>query len=123
VKSDPLAATFQRCRASGGAENVPRKPGRPVKRTHDYYRQLLAAHEQAQAWFMGINSRAPTSVQQLYTAYFAHQLAEHSERPTKANGASFQRGIKTLRNELSEARRLLRCPENHAFTGTGTETQ
>jgi hypothetical protein len=118
--ADPVVATFQRCRTGAGAEDEPRKPGRPLKRTEDYYRQLLAAHARAEAWFIAANARRPKSVQQLYTAYFAQKLAEYSERPSRASGSQFQRGIKTLRNELSEARRLLRRPENDSFSGTTT---
>jgi hypothetical protein len=96
-----------------------RKPGRPVKRTPEYLMGLLAAHHEVEAWFIAEHGCKPFSDRQLYTEYFAREFTANGERGGRASTPAFQRALKTLRNELAEARRLERAsPENQGVSGT-----
>jgi len=88
-----------------------RKPGRPLKRTPEYLRGLLADHATVQAWFVSKFGGPASSDRHLYTAFFAHKFEAAGERAGRASSPDFQRVLKTLRNELAEARRGSRQQE------------
>lgn len=114
----PLAGVVSRYRgAIQRAEK--RKPGRPLKRNAEYLLALLVAHREVVAWFLAERGCHPSSDKQLYTAYFARQFETNGERAGRASSADFQGALKTLRNELAEARRLARAnPGNDQVLGT-----
>jgi|GEM_PF-2898000 len=101
-----------------------RKPGRPKKRTPEYLRVLLQTHREVQAWYVASHGGPASSDRELYTAFFAAQFTFRGERAARASTPEFQRALKTLRNELSVARRLHReRPENPAISGTPLSIQ
>jgi hypothetical protein len=114
----PLSAVVSRYR--GAIRRVEkRKPGRPLKRSADYFSALLVAHREVVAWFVAERGCQPSSDKQLYTAYFARQFERNGERAGRASTSDFQGALKTLRNELAEARRLERAnPGNDRVLGT-----
>lgn len=113
-----LAGVMERYRGKRESD-LKRKPGRPVKRTPAYLMTLLASHRSVEAWFLAEHGFKSTSDRKLYTEYFARQFIASGERSSRATTPAFQRALKTLRNELAEARRLERtCPENLAISGT-----
>lgn len=95
-----------------------RGPGRPRKRTREYLLALLNVHREVEAWFVAEHGRPPRSDRQMYTAYFAARFTAAGERASRASSAEFQGALKTLRNELAEARRLSTSPENAVILGT-----
>lgn len=114
----PLAGVVTRYR---GALQRPdkRKPGRPLKRSADYFRELLKAHREVVAWFVAERGCQPCSDVQLYTAFFGWQFENNGQRAGRASSTDFQGALKTLRNELAEARRLERAnPGNDVVSGT-----
>jgi hypothetical protein len=116
----PLAGVVSRYR---GPVQKPerRKPGRPLKRSEDYFRALLDAHREAVAWFLADRGCEPQSDCQLYTAYFARVFEANGERAGRASSTEFQGSLKTLRNELAEARRIERAnPVNAVISRTST---
>jgi hypothetical protein len=102
---DPFGSVLARYRR-GDPEPVRRKPGRPVKRTPEYFAVLLAKHKELEARYVAEHGAAPESVKSLYTAYFAELFTARGERASRASSADFQGALKTLRNELAVARRL-----------------
>lgn len=104
----PLASVLNRYRGSQESEPPSRGRGRPLKRNAEYLRQLIEAHRAVEAWFLEARGCRPSSDCQLYTAYFAERFKAGGERAGKAAAPDFQRSLKTLRNELAEARRLER---------------
>lgn len=109
----PLGGVLQRYRGRAPAPPK-RKPGRPRKRTPEYLMALLATHREIEAWFAQEHGCRHNSERQLYTSYFAREFTNAGERASRAQSADFQRALKTLRNELSEARRLLRSKPDNA---------
>lgn len=100
-------------------ERQQRKPGRPAKRTPEYLLALLTEHTRLVGWFVGTFGARPASDRQLYTEFFAAQFSARGERAARAKAADFQRPLKTLLNELAEARRIERSnPGNPAISGT-----
>lgn len=116
--ASPLAGVVQRYqRAVKRPER--RRPGRPLKRSVEYLRTLLVAHGEVVAWFVIEYGRQPDSDRALYTAYFARQFETNGQRAGRTASPDFQGALKTLRNELAEARRLNRTnPENNHVSGT-----
>lgn len=114
--SSALSSVLDRYRGSEPAKA--RKAGRPRKRTADYLRALMWTHRALVSWYVQAHGHAPASDRVLYTAYFARRFALAGERPSKAEAQDFQRSLKTLQNELAEARRLERTnPEKGAIYG------
>lgn len=114
----PLSGVMKRYSAAS-AEEGKRKPGRPKKRTDEYLRGLLDTHRNVEVWYLATYSRRAPSEREMYTAFFAAQFSFEGQRAARATTPEFQRSLKTLRNELAEARRLQRtCPENPAISGT-----
>lgn len=115
----PLASVLARYDAPLRTEPQRRKPGRPPKRTTEYLLALLAEHGKVVSWFVSQFGVRPASDRQLYTEFFASQFSARGERAGRAKAADFQRTLKTLRNELAEARRIARAsPENRPISGT-----
>lgn len=116
----PLSGVLRRYRNDKGREPVTkRKPGRPRTRDSAYFAGLLVAHEEIFTWYASKHGCTPSSDRHLYTEYFAQHFEALGERASKSATPLFQRSIKTLRNELSEARRRERArPPNPAITGT-----
>jgi hypothetical protein len=102
-----------------GAETTSskRRPGRPTKRTPEYLAELLATHEKVVAWYLSQFGCEPASDRQLYTEYFASCFAAEGGRASRARSDRFQSKLKTLRNELAEARHRER-PSNPSVSGT-----
>lgn len=90
------------------AAPAPRSRGRPRKLTPEYFTQLLVRHDQAVAWYRDQFDDGPPSVVALYTILAAHQFVANGERPGRADEPSFQAKLRTLRNELAQARRSVR---------------
>jgi hypothetical protein len=115
---DALAGVLQRYRGCDRVGRVKRKPGRPLKRSDEYFRNLLARHSEIEAWYLTRTDRRPKSDRELYTDYFAAQFVAAGERAARATDKEFQGALKTLLNELSEARRIERAnPENPSISG------
>lgn len=116
----PLASVLVRYQRRARTELQEKKrPGRPTKRTPEYLRALLVEHRRLACWFIARFGREPASDRQLYTEFFADQFSARGERAGRARTLDFQRTLKTLRNELAEARRLDRqAPENGPISGT-----
>jgi hypothetical protein len=110
-------------RYQGAEQEAPekRKPGRPLKRSDDYLRELLKAHREVVAWFIEQRGGAPRSDVELYTAFFGWQFESNGQRAARTASPDFRGALKTLRNELAEARRLERVsPGNGRISGTPT---
>lgn len=121
---NPLACVMTRYRAESPKPAMRKPPGRPQKRTSAYFRSLLEQHRFLVAWFEREFGCSPASDRQLYTEHFAREFAARGERPGRASSQQFQSKLKTLRNELAEARRMERAnPENAAIAGTPTSVQ
>lgn len=115
--AEPLAGVVTRY---SGAVQRPekRKPGRPLKRSADYLRALLVAHQEVVAWYVAERGCPPSSDVELYTAFFGWQFENNGQRAGRASSATFRGALKTLRNELAEARRMERAnPGNDGFSG------
>lgn len=116
--SPPLAGVVQRYQRSIKRPER-RRPGRPLKRTVEYLRTLLETHKAVVTWFVTEYGTQPASDRALYTAYFAREFESTGQRAGRANTPDFQGALKTLRNELAEARRLDRTnPGNGHVSGT-----
>lgn len=116
----PLAGVIGRYKGLQ-PEHPERKPGRPKKRTTEYLLSVLAAHRGVEAWFLSEYGCLASSDKYLYTTFFADQFSRSGERASRAHTADFQRALKTLRNELAEARRMERAnPGNAGISGTAT---
>lgn len=120
----PLASVLARYDAPAQRQRTTRKAGRPIKRTREYLRGLLAEHGRLLDWFAAKFGAPPVSDRQLYTEFFADQFCARGDRAGRAKSADFQRRLKTLRNELAEARRLERAsPENLPISGTSRRVE
>lgn len=120
----PLASVLARYDAPAQRARLSRKAGRPTKRTREYLRGLLAEHDRLLDWFSAKFGSPPLSDRQLYTEFFADQFCARGDRAGRAKSADFQRRLKTLRNELAEARRIEReSPENMPISGTTPDVQ
>lgn len=104
-----LLARYER----NGVTTIGRKPGRPLKRTPEYLRSVVADYRELRAWFLHEYEEAPCSDRALYTAYFTCVFTARGQRGSRASEPAFQRKLKTTLNELSAARRRERAnPEN-----------
>lgn len=120
--ASPLAGVVARYRDQQGEElrdqyareQDRRKPGRPLKRTESYLRELLKAHSEVVAWFVAERGCQPSSDVELYTAFFGWQFESSGQRAGRASSTTFRGALKTLRNELAEARRLERTNPGNA---------
>lgn len=120
----PFASVLRRYDAPAQRELPTRKSGRPRKRTREYFQGLLAEHTRLVAWFANKYGATPVSDRQLYTEFFADQFCARGDRAGRAKSAEFQRTLKTLRNELAEARRIARAsPENQPIYGTRRDVE
>lgn len=86
-----------------------RRRGRPQTRTDAHYASLLAELQSMAAWFHQAHQRAHRSDVELLTAYLGESFAREGKRRCRATGAEFAGRIKTLRNELSRARKWQRA--------------
>lgn len=112
-------------RYRGATDPVPKKkPGRPLKRTLEYLSGLLQDHQIVAAWYQQEFGCEASSDRALYEAYFSRTFTSNGERAGRVAAPEFQRALKTLRNELAEARRLARLnPQNAPISGTPTSVQ
>lgn len=121
----PPAFAGVMARYRGATDPVPKKkPGRPVKRTPEYLGGLLHDHQAVAAWYKHEFGCAASSDRVLYEAYFSVAFTSNGERAGRVAAPEFQRALKTLRNELAEARRLgTSNPQNAPISGTPTSVQ
>ena len=97
---------------------ITRPPGRPRTRTEAHYAALLREHGYLAGWFVERFGRRPRSDAELLTAHITEGLKQRGMRASRATSAEMKRKLKTLRNELSTARRLLQPrPENPLLPG------
>jgi hypothetical protein len=116
---EPLTAVLTRYRGPDVAIVEARRAGRPLTRTPSYFHALLISHAQVAEWYQTKFGCQPASDCKLYTEYFASHFKSTGERAARSSSPDFQRALKTLRNDLSEARRRERAnPENHTISGT-----
>jgi hypothetical protein len=97
------------CSALGGyavsrSDRPPRPRGRPKTRTAEHYAALHAEYLRIAAWFAAAVGRPAKSDAELLTAYFSERWERDGLRRSRASTDDFAGRIKTLRNELSEAR-------------------
>lgn len=116
----PNCAALARYTELNPKSNAPPRPrGRPKTRTADHYAELLHAHQALCKWFEEAKGRPPTSDLELLTAFFSTNFQQRSQRASRIDSREVQAKLKTLRNELSQARQLAAiCPEKTAITGT-----
>lgn len=88
------------------SEPLIRTPGRPRQWTAARYQALIGEYKQAHADFIRQHGREPVSDIELLTVMAANAFREHGMRVARVNDPGLQSRLKTLRNRLSEARRL-----------------
>jgi len=84
---------------------APRRRGRPRTRTADHYATLMDDFQRMAAWFLATHQRPHRSDIELITSFLAESLAQEGKRRGRAGGAEWAGRIKTIRNELSRARK------------------
>lgn len=95
-----------------------RPAGRPKTRTDSHYAALLAEYSSMKDWFQASQGKPPKSDQDLLLTYFGACFQEQGLRLSRLTAPEFRSKIKTLRNELSSARRKLNArPGNSTITG------
>lgn len=104
--SPPLASVLTRYERPPLQEAPARQTGRPKKRTEEYLLRLLNERQRLAAWYEAKHGSAPPSDRQLFTVFFADHFAANGERESRVTSPSFRAALKTLRNELAQARRL-----------------
>lgn len=57
-------------------------------------------------WFVIFRKRQPKSDNELLTAYLASHFEAHGQRESRVSSNDVRRKLKTMRNELSIARRI-----------------
>jgi hypothetical protein len=98
-----------------------RPPGRPRTRTDAHYVRLLQEYAHLSDWFVETFGRRARSDAELLTAHVATRFEQRGMRPSRATSPDMKRKLKTLRNELSTARRMVRpYPENSLLPGCQT---
>jgi hypothetical protein len=97
---------------------APRPPGRPKTRTQAHYAALLHEYHALGIWFAKTFGRPARSDVELLAAHITTGLKQQGMRESRATSPDMKRKLKTLRNELSTARRLLTPhPENTLLPG------
>jgi hypothetical protein len=97
---------------------APRPPGRPKTRTQAHYAALLHEYDCLSNWFVKTFGRPAKSDVELLATHVATGLKQQGMRESRATSPDMKRKLKTLRNELSTARRLLMPhPENSLLPG------
>lgn len=100
------------------ANPAARAPGRPKTRTDAHYAALLQEYAHLTSWFAETFGRLAKSDAELLTAHITAGLRLRGMRESRATSPDVRRKLKTLRNELSTARRLLKpYPENPLLPG------
>lgn len=113
------AALARYTESSPLGEHPVRPRGRPKTRTADHYTELLKAHESLSKWFADGNGRPANSDIELLTSWFSASLQQRSLRASRIDSREVQAKLKTLRNELSVARRMVAAnPIKPALSGT-----
>lgn len=113
----PIASLLTNAPALG-CEQANKRPGRPQTRTQDYFNQLLRQHFDLVRWFTNAFGRPPNTDVELLNKHFEAECSRLGFRPTRVKSEVIQGRIKTIRNQLSEARRLTRIhPENSLLKG------
>lgn len=107
--------TIESCKSE---QEATRPPGRPKTRTDAHYVRLLQEYAGLSGWFIETFGRSARSDAELLTAHVATRFELRGMRPSRATSPDMKRKLKTLRNELSTARRLLMPrPENSLLPG------
>lgn len=97
---------------------APRPPGRPKTRTQAHYAALLHEYDCLANWFVKTYGRPARSDIELLATHVTTGLKRQGMRESRATSPDMKRKLKTLRNELSTARRLLTPhPENTVLPG------
>jgi hypothetical protein len=93
--------------ASPQPDKPQRRRGRPQTRTAAHYASLIAELQSMAAWFQKAHQRPHRSDVELLTVYLTEAFAREGKRRCRATGPEFAGRLKTLRNELSRARKWL----------------
>lgn len=84
-----------------------RAPGRPKKWTEERYLALLDDFTDMRLKFIIQHGRKPVSDIELLTVMVANMLRERGLRESRTTDPEIQKHLKSLRNRLSEARKLI----------------
>lgn len=79
-------------------------PGRPRKRTPEYFTALLQEHLLITEWFAKSFGREPKSDQELITQYLSTHFMNQGLRASRADSEEVKSKLKSIRNDLSMAR-------------------
>lgn len=93
-------------------EKEARRRGRPLIRTADHYAALIDDFQRMAAWFLKTHQRPHRSDIELITCFISESLAQDGKRRSRVAGAEWAGRIKTMRNELSRARKWHRQAGN-----------
>jgi hypothetical protein len=92
-------------------------PGRPKTRTHSHYEALRDEYSRLKNWFEEANGRPARSDAELLRAHLAAELQRQGLEPSLLESPDVQKRLKTLRNELSQAKKICQLPMNWLFSG------
>ena len=99
-------------------EKQKRAAGRPKVLTEGYMAMLLREHALITEWFCATHGRKPKSDLELLVAHFESELRANGLRASRMDAPSIRSRIKTLRNQLAEARKLAaRIPKTSVYSG------
>ena len=98
-------------------EPVPRPPWRPKTRTPEHYAALIEQHKAITEWFLQTFGRPHKSDSELLKAYLADEYQNRGLRAWRVNGQEAAGMVKTMLNELSNARQLFPNSRKGALHG------
>lgn len=108
---------FERCALPKLGDESTRPCGRPKVLTVDFFAALLSEHAHITAWFHATFGEPPKSDVQLLNAYFASECEKRGLRTSRIQSSDMKARVKTLRNQLSQARRVSAVPKTAVLTG------
>lgn len=82
--------------------------GRPKTKTPEFYRRLLDSYNAYLRWYVQTRGRAPVSDVELVEAIAQKTLKDLGMRSELINNAKSKARMKTIRNQISEARKHVR---------------
>jgi hypothetical protein len=98
--------------------NPGKKAGRPKVHTEEYFDHLLSQHDAWTVGFIARHGRHPSSDVEVLTDYFREELIAKCQRCGRLQSVAIKARIKTLRNLLSQARKLIKKNGDGAISGT-----